>query len=265
MRLALPQDVGSCYHFKAESADQQQANPRKGTQVEQLSLDIDGHRIHCLKAGSGRPVLLMHGGASDSRDWAETMQALAHSYTCYAPDMIGYGRSDKEKGGYRLSDFVRTTQGLIQRLNLSSITLVGHSLGGRVCLEIAFRHPELIHGLVLVDTVGFAKLAWWGGFLGAAAWAIRRALRRPQPYPRFLVEDGEDKDWRCLDRLPSLSVPTLLVWNSRDPYYSVSAALQAKELIPQAHLEIYPRYGHAPHKQNRESFNRLLLGFLNRS
>jgi pimeloyl-ACP methyl ester carboxylesterase len=88
-------------------------------------------------------------------------------------------------------------------------------------------------------------------------------LGRPQPYPRFRTEAGEDRNWRCLDRLPALNVPTLLVWNRRDPYYSMSGALKAAELIPNVQLEIFPRYGHAPHKQDREGFNRTLLRFLN--
>jgi pimeloyl-ACP methyl ester carboxylesterase len=231
--------------------------------VESFSADVGGSRLHCLKAGAGPAVVLMHGGASDSSDWVETMDALSDSYSLYAPDMIGYGQSDKSKEAYSLSDFVKATHGLIQKLNLSTLVLVGHSLGGRVCIEIALRHPELVAGLVLVDSPGFAKLAWWGGFLGAAAWGIRSMLGRPQPYPRFRTEAGEDRNWRCLDRLPALNVPTLLVWNRRDPYYSMSGALKAAELIPNVQLEIFPRYGHAPHKQDREGFNRTLLRFLN--
>lgn len=247
-----------------KSSRQDSPEAQSNSSIQTLKLDVDGHRIHYLRAGSGPDVVLLHGGASDSQDWAETMDALSHSYTLYAPDMIGYGQSDRKKDSYYLSDFVRATHGLIQKLGLNSIALVGHSLGGRVCLEIALRYPELVSGLVLIDTVGFSKLAWWGTFLGAAAWGLRKILRRPQPYPKFLQEQGEDRDWKCVDRLPSLKVPTLVVWNQRDPYYSIADALKATKLIPEVTLEIFPHYGHAPHKQNRQYFNNLLLGFLNR-
>lgn len=239
--------------------------PNGNSSVERLTIEVDGRPIHCLKAGSGPPVILVHGGASDSQDWEETLEALSHSYTLYAPDMIGYGQSDRTEESYYLSDFVKATQGLIQKLGLRSIALVGHSLGGRVCLEIAFLSPDVVTGLVLVNTMGFAKLAWWGLFLGTVAWTVRRILRRPQPYPKFLTANGEDRNWRCLDRLPSLSVPTLLVSNRRDPYFSVSGAFKALKLIPHARLEILPGSGHAPHKQRRESFNNLLLSFLNQA
>lgn len=232
------------------------------TLIESLDFKIGEHKAHYLKAGSGPPVVLLHGGASDSRDWAETMTALNQSYTLYAPDMLGYGQSDRDKPAYYLSDFVDFISAFIQKLGLDSFYLVGHSLGGRVCLEIALQHPEKVHRLVLIDSAGFARLARWGRFLGAAAFFIRRALGRPQPYPRFLIKDGEDKDWRCVDKLKRLNVPTLVIWSSRDPYYPLKEAIQAKKLIPGVRFEVFPGYGHAPHAKNRDYFNNLLLSYL---
>jgi len=233
--------------------------------IESLELKIGKRQAHYLKAGSGPPVVLIHGGASDSNDWAETMTALSQYYSLYALDMLGYGLSDRDKTSYYLSEFVDFALGFIQTLGLDSaaLALVGHSLGGRICLEIALQHPEKVRRLVLIDTVGFARLARWGTFLGATAWAIREALGRRQPYPRFLKKDGEDKDWRCLDKLTTLKVPTLVIWNSRDPYYPLREAIQAKQLIPEVRFEIFPGYGHAPHVKNRDYFNNLLLSYLN--
>jgi len=66
----------------------------------------------------------------------------------------------------------------------------------------------------------------------------------------------------CLEELPTLKVPTLVVWNRHDPYYSLGEALRAKKLIPEARLEVFPGYGHAPHVQKRDLFNSLLLSFM---
>jgi pimeloyl-ACP methyl ester carboxylesterase len=231
--------------------------------IESQKLKVGNRQAHYLRGGNGPPIILLHGGADDSNTWAETIAALSDSYSFYAPDLVGYGLSDKDKGSYYLSEFVDFTFGFIQTLGLDSMSLVGHSLGGRVCLEIALRHPQKVRRLVLIDTVGLGKLAWWGTFLGGAAWAIRKVLRRPQPYPRFLKEKGEDKDWRCLEKLDELKMPTMLVWNRLDPYYSVRHAINAKKLMPEARLEVFPGYGHAPHVRNRECFNNLLLEFLN--
>jgi pimeloyl-ACP methyl ester carboxylesterase len=119
--------------------------------IQSLNLKIGERKAHYLKAGSGCPVVLLHGGASDSRDWTETMPALSQSYSLYAPDMLGYGLTDRDKPGYYLSEFVDFTFDFIQTLGLDSVALVGHSIGGRVCLEIALQHPEKVRRLVLID------------------------------------------------------------------------------------------------------------------
>lgn len=238
-------------------------NPAADGGVESLRLKVGDDEAHYLKAGSGRPVVLLHGGATDSRDWLETMRPLSASHTFYAPDLVGYGLSDKTKDGYRLSDFVEFAIGFTEALDLSCPVMVGHSLGGRVCLEIALRRPERVHKLVLVDTSGFSKLGRLGSFIGFAAWQARRILRRPQPYPRFLKEDGAYADWVCLEELPGLKVPTLIVWSRRDLYYPLAGAIRAADLISKARLEVLPCQGHAPHRQRRGCFNKLLLDFLN--
>lgn len=231
--------------------------------VETLTLKVGDDNIFLRKAGEGPPVLLLHGGACDSADWVETMVPLSGSYTFYAPDLVGYGQSDRNRDGYYLSDFTDSTKGLIEALGLDSpLVIVGHSLGGRVALDIALNHPDKVRKLALIDTTGFSRLARWGSFLGTMAYLIRRLLGRTQPYPRFMMENGAVPDWVCLDRLPELKMPTLILWNRRDPYYTVKGALRAKELMPQAQLEIMPRYGHAPHRTERDSFNKLLAAFL---
>ena len=93
-------------------------------------------------------------------------------------------------------------------------------------------------------------------------WAVRKLLRQPQPYPTFLTREGEDGHWICLDELPGLRVPTLIIWKRYDPYFPLSLAIRARELIPGARLAVFPGYGHAPHKQKGDSFNRLLMSFL---
>jgi len=232
--------------------------------IQSSELELNGHKIHYLEAGNGSPVVLVHGGASDSRDWIDTIAILSQSYGVYAPDLPGYGRSSRNDDGYYISDFVEFIIEFIRTLDLDSPVVVGHSLGGRACLGVALHHPEMIRRLVLIDTAGFGKLTRLGLFLGTAAWSVRKILRLHQPYPRFLWRDGEDRDWLCLEELPLLQIPTLMVWNRHDPYHPVGGAFKARELIPESYLEVFPGYGHAPHVRKRDLFNNLLLNFIER-
>lgn len=230
--------------------------------IASLKLEVDGHRTHYLKAGSGPPVVLLHGGASDSRDWLQTIAALAHRFTCYAPDLIGFGQNDRDERGYYLPDFIESIEDFIITLGLDNPDIVGHSFGGRVGTGVALRDRVRIRKLVLVDASGLGKVTGFGSLLMTVFWALRRILRRPQPYPRFLAREGEDTHWLCADALPALKTPTLLIWKRYDPYLPVSLARQAVKLIAGARLEILPGFGHAPNKQDSEAFTRLLLDFL---
>ena len=230
--------------------------------MESLKLKVGDQQAHYLKAGSGPPVVLIHGGASDSRDWVGTLAALSHRYSLYAPDLLGFGLSDRTKDGYYLSDFSEFILGFMETLSLEHPVLVGHSFGGRLCLEVALRHPEKVRKLVLIDASGLGKVSRLGNSILTAFWAIRKLLRHQQPYPKFLAREGEDTSWLCVDELPNLKTPTLIVWKRHDLYFPLAIARRAEALISGAHLAVLPGYGHAPHEQNRKAFNRLLLDYL---
>ncbi len=230
--------------------------------MESLKLKLCGHQVHYLKAGSGPPVLLLHGGASDSRDWIKTMEALCDRYSLYAPDVIGYGQSERLKEGYYMSEFVQFVLEFIQELGLVSPALVGHSLGGSLCMQTALDYPERVRKLVLVDAAGFGEVSHVGSYMLTFFWAVRKVMQRRQPYPKYLTEEGKESDWFYLERLPELKVPTLIVWKRYDPYLPLALARKADELIPHSRLVVLPGFGHAPHKQDGNSFNRILLDFL---
>jgi pimeloyl-ACP methyl ester carboxylesterase len=227
-----------------------------------LRLDVSGHRVHCLKSGGGPPVVLLHGGASDSRDWLATMAALSGRFTFYAPDIVGYGQSERRAAGYYLSDFTDFAVELVDKLEIERPAVVGHSFGARVGLGLALLHPEKLSKLVLIDAAGLGKVTRFGSALMTGFWVLRRALRRPQPYPRFLFRDGDDPEWACVEELPSLKTPTLLIWKRHDPYLPLGIARRAARLIPGVRLEVLPGYGHAPHKRDTAAFLRLLGDFL---
>jgi len=230
--------------------------------IESLQLKVNGHRIHYLKSGTGAPVVLAHGGASDSRDWVNTMATLSHRFTLYAPDLIGFGQSDRNENGYYLSDFSDFLLEFMDTLELRSAVLVGHSFGARVCLEVARLHQERVQKLILIDASGLGKISALGNALFTTFWALRKLLRRPQPFPRFLSKEGDNYNYVGSEALQNIQTPTLLIWKRFDPYMPLSVARRAQEIMPGAKLAVLPGYGHAPHQQNNEAFNRILLDFL---
>lgn len=230
--------------------------------IDSLQLKVNGQPIHYLKAGRGAPVVLVHGGASDSRDWVDTMAALSYRFTFYAPDLIGFGRNERDENGYYLSDFSDFILEFIDSLQLQRPALVGHSFGARVCMDAALKSQKQISKLILVDASGLDKITRFGSVLMTFFWALRKLLRRPQPYPRFLAKEGEDYNRVGDDKLRRLGMPTLLIWKQLDPYFPVSIARRSEKLIQKARLEVLKGYGHAPHQQDSDAFNRLLLDFL---
>jgi len=233
--------------------------------IENLQTNVSGYRAHYLKAGKGPPVVLLHGGASDSRDWLRTMTALSLRYTLYAPDLLGFGQNERNSEGYYLSEFCTFVLGFMDSLGLERPALVGHSFGGRVCLDMALKHPENVGKLVLADAAGLGKVSRVGTTLLTGFWVARKLFRIPQPFPKFLAREGDDPNWACVDELPNLKMPTLIIWKRYDLYYPLYIARRAADLIPEARLVILPGYGHAPHGRTNREFNRHLLEFLEKT
>ena len=230
--------------------------------IENLKIAINGYASHYLKSGAGPPLVLLHGGASDSQDWVETIKALSNSFTLYAPDLLGFGQNERKSGGYYLSEFSDFVLEFMDAIGLEKPFLVGHSFGGRLSLEIALHHPERVQKLVLADAAGLGKVSRFGTTVLTGFWVIRKLFRIPQPYPTFLGHEDDDPDWACVEKLPELKTPTLIIWKRHDLYLPLAIARKAAELIPDAHLKVIPGFGHAPHGRTVDEFNKHLREFL---
>ena len=230
--------------------------------IESLKTSINGYRAHYLKSGTGPPVLLLHGGASDSRDWLSTMNSLSDIFTLYAPDLLGFGQNERNSDGYYLSEFGDFVLEFMDAVGLERPFLVGHSFGGRLSLEIALHHPERVQRLVLADAAGLGKVSRFGTALLTGFWVMRKLFRITQPYPTFRHREGDDPDWACVEQLPDLTVPTLIIWKRHDLYIPLAVARRAAELIPDARLTVIRGVGHAPHGRTVREFNKHLREYL---
>ena len=127
------------------------------TEVQEIWLDVDGMRIHCLTAGeSGSPVILLHGGGIDSAtlSWGEVIVPLSTHHRVFAPDLPGYGLSDRPDIQYTMDFYVSFVQHLLDVLHLEKVSLIGLSLGGAIALALTLRSPIRAEKLVPVDTYG---------------------------------------------------------------------------------------------------------------
>ena len=116
-------------------------------------------RVHHTFGGRGSPLLLIHGlGSAGYMEWRFNLRRLGTRHTVYAPDLPGFGRSDKPAGArYSLEFFARTLVRYMQELKLRSAAMMGTSLGGGIALELALRHPRRVTKLVLVNSVGLGR------------------------------------------------------------------------------------------------------------
>jgi pimeloyl-ACP methyl ester carboxylesterase len=121
-------------------------------------LRLEGLQIHHVHGGRGAPpVLFVHGlGSAGYLEWRFNLPALARSHRVFAPDLPGFGRSEKPEAGYGIPLFARVIEQYIRARRLKPV-LVGASLGGRVALEVALRNPASVQRLVLVNSLGVVR------------------------------------------------------------------------------------------------------------
>ena len=118
---------------------------------------LHGHRVAYRMAGSGPPVLLIHGVTSSSANWEVVGPMLARRHTVLAPDLLGHGASAKPRGDYSMGAFASGIRDLAVSLGVGTATIVGHSLGGGVAMQFAYQFPERAERLVLVGSGGLGQ------------------------------------------------------------------------------------------------------------
>lgn len=135
-------------------------------------VEIHGHRASFLTAGErdGRPVvLLVHGLAGDKHTWDAVMTPLGERAHVIAPDLPGHGEAEEAGGDCSIPGYAAYLRDLLRVLDVSHVTVVGHSLGGGVAMQMTYLFPELVERLVLVSAGG----------LGPEVSAVLRAATLP--------------------------------------------------------------------------------------
>jgi pimeloyl-ACP methyl ester carboxylesterase len=126
--------------------------------VEHLTVEANGASLHVARAGSGPVLLLLHGWPEFWFAWEPLMQRLPDRYTLVAPDLRGFGDSDKPTGPFGPNDHAADMLALLDGLDIHRIGVVGHDVGGAVMQPLARKAPERFVGLFLLR---FCLSGYW--------------------------------------------------------------------------------------------------------
>ena len=197
---------------------------------------IDGIRLHYVDEGSGPPILLVHGQPTWSYLYRKMIRPLvAAGYRCIAPDLMGFGLSDKptDESAYTLGRHVELVTGLVEKLQLAGVTIVGQDWGGPVGLRYAIDHQDNVRSLVILNTLVkitpvpllFTFVFRTGGF---SSFLVRRLdlfrkiiFRRGWPFRRPL-EAGVMEQYKmphptAASRAGIAAFPKMIPGNDRHP------------------------------------------------
>lgn len=239
--------------------------PNRRMQFESKWIKVREINTHYLIGGEGPPLVLIHGGgaASAESDWESNLEFLAHHYRVYAPDLVGYGKSDKPRLDYTTRFFNKFFDDYMTAMGLERTNLLGHSLGGGVALAYALNHPDRVEKLVLVDSAGLTnELGLVGKLLHPIFTRVAR-LKGDHVYVSLMTGGSQREPSELFtERLHELKAPTLIVWGEWDGYIPVKLAYLAHERIKDSKLHVFENCWHDPQRRKPGEFNRLVLDFL---
>src|SRR3954447_2840091 len=127
------------------------------TAFDAWQVELHGHRVIYRIAGSGPPLVLIHGMVNSSRHWEEVAARLAGEYTVIAPDLIGHGDSATPRGDYSLGAHAASIRDLLTVIGVERATIIGHSLGGGVAMQFFYQFPQRTERLVLISSGGLGR------------------------------------------------------------------------------------------------------------
>ena len=124
------------------------------SELQVKSATVHGRAISFVEEGEGPVLMLIHGMGGTCEGWSEVIGPLARHHTVIAPDLPGHGTSAPGGGDYSIGALAAVLRDLMLALGHERATLVGHSLGGGIAMQVAYQFPELTERLALVSSGG---------------------------------------------------------------------------------------------------------------
>ena len=269
-------------------------NPEIGERV-----DVDGIGTNYIVAGSGPPLILLHGsgpGVTAYANWRGVIPDFARAFTCYAPDTLGFGYTDfpQDIVGFDMERWVAHLIGFMDALAIPRAHFIGNSYGGALTLALAARHPDRVGRIVLMGSAGLdfpmseGLDKVWGytpsldnmrdlmrTFAFDPALVKEEIVRsrheasiRPGAHEKYsrLFPEPRQRWLTALstpeDTLSALPHLTLIVHGREDTIVPLDRSLRFHQLIPTSELHVFGHCGHWTQIEKRDRFVALVMPFL---
>jgi pimeloyl-ACP methyl ester carboxylesterase len=248
-----------------------------------LFVKVCGLNIAYWSAGAGRPLLLLHGWGHDSGSFGQVFDFLSTRYQVFALDLPGFGKSDPPPLPWGSLEYANLVLAFMDALSIREPSVIAHSFGARIVIQLASRSSPVFRSLVLVSAAGLKNrsirlafkrlvakcakgLSVYGGEVGKNLknWiydsvASSNYLRVPPDMKGTFVKIVNE-DLGPL--LSSISVPTLLIWGSQDQEMPLKLGERMQARIPKARLVVFSNVGHFPHSERPSRFLSVVCSFL---
>ena len=251
-------------------------------------VELPDARIAYDLAGSGPPIVFLHGVGSNRQTWRAQIEAFSATHTAVAIDARGYGDSWTRPDTVSMARFAADTAAVIQAVAGGHAHVCGLSMGGIVALHLWRDHPEVVLSLVLADSWAWHPAAAAGqdarlAAIDATDMASLARIRMPAVYGPAaappLVQRGVET-FASLDKsvyraataelwgvdmrevAGSVTVPTLVLVGEHDSIAPPHLSRELAGLIPGAQFVVIPDAGHLPNEENPAAFNQAVRSFL---
>lgn len=261
------------------------------TSVTQANVMAGSVNTAYLSAGTGYPVICLHGGGAGAVTWYPSIVSLAQHFQVIVPDIVGYGESDKPDASYDKAYFACWLKQFLDAIGVTKAHLVGSSQGGAIALQLTLNHPEMVDQLVLVDSgalgakpplMSMLGLLWLNTFPSSLAnhfysrYILFKPENRDPKLGRYSLKvlkgvggkkafsQGRGAAVSALsdEALHDIQHNTLMIWGEKDRLFPIEYALKATAIMPNAELYVIKDAGHLPMMDQPAVFNQAVVGFL---
>lgn len=259
----------------------------------------NGIKTNYLEDGNGKPVVFIHGsgpGVTAYANWRLVMPGLAPHYRTLAPDMVGFGYTERPDGiTYNVQTWADQVIGFMDALSVQTASLVGNSFGGAIALRLVTQHPERVDKVILMGSMGVSFPITegldrvWGyqpsvenmrQMLGIFAYSPELANDQELARSRYeaSIQPGFQESFSSMfpaprqngveemttpeEELRKIDKETLIVHGRDDKVIPLETSLKLVQLIDRSQLHVYGRCGHWTQIERADSFVRLVDDFL---